>query len=250
MTVKTIIRLSANPDGFGQTTDELSQELFTSALPTQHSHEYYADDGLGLYIGVWDTDDMIETSGPYACDEFMWLIEGEAQIKNSKTGSVETASAGEPFIIPRGYDCQWHQRGYLRKFYVIWENPVEPIPETPSVEAIIIPRSDAPCAVMKTIAPFKVTSGGAPRENICYTDITGRFVSGTWQSDAFDSEARPFPYAEFAYVQAGSIQLRDEAGIGHVFNAGEAFFVPEETICSARVEDAVTLFFAIVMSRT
>lgn len=246
MTEKTIIRLSAEPDGFGETADDLESELFDSELPTQHSHEYYEDEDLGLYIGVWDTDDMIEAAGPYACDEFMWLIEGKARIKNNRSGTMETVSAGEPFIIPRGYDCQWHQEGYLRKFYVIWESPDEPIPAIPSREGIIIPRIDQPLSTMKTSEPFSVTAGSQGRENVCYTDTTGRFVAGTWQSDAFDAQEQPFPYNEFAYVRNGSIMLRDELGAEHVFAAGDAFFIPEGTLCSAKVKDTVTVFFAIV----
>jgi uncharacterized cupin superfamily protein len=110
-----IIRLSTNPEGFGESPDELTPDMFASELPTQHSYEYYEDEELGLYIGVWDTDDMIEVAAPYACDEFMWLIEGECQIKNNRTGEIETVEAGTAFVIPKGYDCQWQQTGYLKK---------------------------------------------------------------------------------------------------------------------------------------
>ena len=55
MPAKRIISLSPAPEGFGQTPDELTPDMFVSELPVQHSHEYYADEELGLYIGVWDT---------------------------------------------------------------------------------------------------------------------------------------------------------------------------------------------------
>lgn len=239
-----IIRLEANPEGFGETADELSEEQFASSLPTQHSHEYYADEDLGLYIGVWDTDDMVEAAGPYACEEFMWLIEGEAVIRNTQTGAQETARAGEPFIIPKAYDCQWHQRGYLRKFYVIWERPEEAFPESPVHEGIIIARTDAPLTATTDSVSFAVVVGATPAENVWYTDGTGKFVSGTWHSGAFEAQAQPFPHHEFLRVQDGSICLKDEAGTEHQFTAGDTFFIPKGTICSARVEDSVTVFFA------
>lgn len=246
MSDKTIIRLSTNPEGFGETPDELTQDMFSSAIPVQHSHDYYEDEALGLYIGVWGTETMVEAAGPYANDEFMWLIEGECQIKNNKTGEMETAKAGESFIIPKGYDCQWHQTGYLRKFYLISEHPEETIPATPMVEGIVIPKADADLVAMSTPAPFAVTSGAKAQEHIAYTDVKGRFLSGTWASEAFDSEIRPFPYNELAYVQAGSITLTDDAGSEHCFNAGDAFFIPEGVKCSAKVADSVKVFFAIV----
>jgi uncharacterized cupin superfamily protein len=248
MSDKKIIRLSSSPAGFGETADELTQDLFSSAVPVQHSHEYFEDDGLGLYIGVWDTETMVETAGPYACDEFMWIIEGECEIKNSKTGAMERAKAGEAFIIPKGYDCQWHQTGYLRKFFVISEHPEEAIPTQPPITGIIIPKVDAALIEVSVDTPFALTCGSAPQQNVCYTDVTGRFTAGTWASDSFESEQRPFPYNEFAYVQDGSMTLTNADDSVEVFNAGDAFFIPEGTVCNAAVAANVRLFFAIIKS--
>lgn len=221
--------------------------MFASELPVQHSHEVYEDEYLGLYVGVWDTTDMVETAGPYSCDEFMWLLEGEAAIKNNKTGAIETVRAGEPFVIPRGYDCQWHQTGYLRKFFVISENPSEDVPEKPAHEGIIIPQADAPLEPLSMVPAFLGKGGDCVQlEHICYRDNTGNFLAGTWSSESFESEKRPFPYNEFAYVQAGSINLIDVDGEEHSFSAGDAFFVPQGVICSARISEPVRLFFAIV----
>ena len=249
MSESKIIRLSAAPEGFGKTPDKLMPEMFVSKLPVQHSYSYYEDEALGFYVGIWDTTDMIETAGPYACDEFMWLLEGEATIKNNKTGAMEKVRAGEPFVIPRGYDCQWHQTGYLRKFYVISENPNEAIPQYPSFEGIIIPQADAPVEPMTYAEPFLIKRATPfQRQHTCYRDNTGKFLSGTWESDPFESEVRPFPYNEFAFVQAGSLTLVDEEGAEHSFKSGDALFVPEGVICSARATEKVRLIFAVLKS--
>ncbi len=75
---------------------------------------------------------------------------------------------------------------------------------------------------------------------------TGRFFSGTWASEAFESQQRPFPYNEFAYVQDGSITLTDAEGAAQVFNAGDAFFIPEGVECSASVENSVRFFVTVI----
>jgi uncharacterized cupin superfamily protein len=245
---KTIIRLSTNPEGFGASPDELEADEFKSAVPMQHTHSDYEDDEIGLYVGLWDTEDMIETGGPYACDEFMWLLEGECQIRNNRTGEIATVKAGTPFVIPKGFDCQWQQRGYLRKYYVISEYPDESIPATPAHDGIVIPMADAILTEATEDAPFVVSTGAIPRQNVCYKDTTGRFFSGTWVSEAFESEQRPFPYNEFAYVQDGSIALTDAEGVAHVFGAGDAFFIPEGVKCSATVASSVILFVAVTKS--
>jgi uncharacterized cupin superfamily protein len=246
---KSIIRLNPNPESFGETPDALKAEDFSSDVPLQNTHSDYEDDEIGLYVGLWDTESMIETGGPYACDEFMWLIEGECQIRNNRTGEIETVEAGTPFVIPKGYDCQWQQSGYLRKFFVISEHPGEKIPATPAHEGIVIPNADAVLTDIAHDASFAITSGARPQQNICYEDTTGRFFSGTWASEAFESVLRPFSYNEFAYVQDGSITLTDAKGAGQKFVAGDAFFIPEGVECSATVVNSVHLYITVIQSR-
>ena len=107
------------------------------------------------------------------------------------------------------------------------------------------------CHMMTEVAggaPFAITSGARPRQNICYKDTTGRFFSGTWAARAFESRQRPFPYNEFAYVQDGSITLIDAEGATQVFNAGDAFFIPEGVECNATVASSVRLYIAVIKS--
>jgi len=243
---KSIIRLNSDPEGFGETPDTLDAEEFSSDVPVQHTHSVYEDDEIGLYVGLWDTESMVEAGGPYASDEFMWLIEGECQIRNNRTGEIASVKAGTPFVIPKGYDCRWRQPGYLRKFFVISEHPGEEIPAAPAHEGIVIPKADADMTEVTAHAPFAITSGARPQQNVCYTDTTGRFFSGTWASEAFESGQRPFPYNEFAYVQDGSITLTDAEGVAQTFSAGDAFFIPEGAECDATVANSVRLYIAVI----
>ena len=226
---KKIIRLSATPTGFGQTPDALEGEMFVSESPVQHTHLYYEDEDQGLYVGVWDTTDMIETAGPYACDEFMWLLEGEVEIKNSKTSAITKVQAGEAFVIPRGYDCQWQQTGYLRKFFVISEHPDEIVPTVPVVEDIV-----------------NLGSAVAPKNEICYRNSTARFIAGCWQRDPFKSEVADFPGHQFAYVLAGSVELKDQDGEAHTFAAGDAFFAPRRAVCRWHSTGGFRAFYTTV----
>ena len=230
MSTKKIIRLSASPAGFAQEQDPLEPQMFASGMPVQHTHLYYEDDESGLYIGVWDTTDMVEAPGPYTCDEFMWVLEGEVEIKNNKTGAMEKVQAGEAFVIPKGYDCQWHQTGYLRKFFVISEHPGEGVPQSPVVEGIV---------------KFPA-SGVGENKRVCYEDSMGRFTAGVLQHDSLESEMSVSPCHHFVYVSAGAMSLIDGEGEQHAFNAGEAFFVPRGTVCSWHSASGVTAFYTTV----
>lgn len=245
MVKKSIVCLSTDPEGFSKYPDELTPDMFTSAIPVQHTYSYYEDESIGLFIGVWDTNTMAETPGPYACEEFMWLIEGECQIKNNKTGAIETAKAGEAFIIPKGYDCQWQQNGYLRKFYVISEHPEETMPAMPIYEGIIIPKADVKLTRERDLQLFVGIKG---EKDICYRDVTDKFISGIWASDLFKTEQNRFPHNAFFYVESGSITLIDDADIEYPFDEGDAFFIPEGVQCSVNVIERVKMFFTIIKS--
>jgi uncharacterized cupin superfamily protein len=249
MTTKKIISLSSAPEGFGQDRDTLDSEDFVSALPIQHTHTYYHDEELGLEVGVWDTTDMIETAGPYPCDEFMLLLEGEAVIRNCNSGELEKAKAGEAFVIPKGYDCQWQQSGYLRKYFLISENPDESIPEKPVVEGIIIPGANTRMKSLSSSGPF-LKSNHYPnqQQHICYENNTRSFLAGTWESALFESSPGVFPYNVFACVMAGSLILIDEDKKEHHFEPGDAMFIPQGVLCGARVSNKTKLSFAIVKS--
>ena len=232
---KQIVKLLQNPAGFGENIDELEQEMFESPVPKQHTYSYYEDEALGLYIGVWDTNDMIEIAAPYACDEFMTIIEGAVEIKNNKTETVETVIASESFVIPQGYDCQWHQSGYLRKFYVIYEPPMQQIPETPVCEHVIYIDD-------KHTMPWQVTSDGF-KKKVLFQSQNQKLTSGVWKGGCFNTEIITFPYNEFLYIKQGCLICTDEQGCEHKINAGEALFVPQGARCSWQSHGKIIIHF-------
>tara|TARA_R110001583_G_scaffold46761_13_gene146584 strand:- start:12876 stop:13598 length:723 start_codon:yes stop_codon:yes gene_type:complete len=235
MSEKQIVKLSQSPAGFDEIADDLKVSLFESPTPKQHTHSYYEDEALGLYIGVWDTTDMIETTAPYVCDEFMTIIEGTVGIKNNQTGEIEKVTAGESFVIPQGYDCQWHQHGYLRKFYVIYEPPTDAIPESPVCEHIIYIDE-------KSNIPWQETSDGFNKK-VQYQSHNQKFTSGVWQGKNLKTGMIAFPYNEFISLKQGCLICTDVQGIAHKINAGEALFVPQGTRCSWQSQEKISLHF-------
>ena len=205
----TIIRLSDNPEGFTDKVDDLTADMFESAVPIQHSYDYVAEHDLGLYIGVWDTTDMIETAAPYGMDEFMLLIEGAAVIKDNNTNTSETILAGESFIIPKGYDCQWQQTGYLRKFYVI---------------------ADKACTKKVSLAPSKDGIVRFPAttvlgNSIYYKSADQQFISGAFKGNIADSPIASSVQRRFIYLKSGFVTLMDSNLTEYHFKAGDVFLL-------------------------
>ncbi len=241
-----IIRLDTSPAGFGDKPDELDPEMFVSELPTQHSHAFFEDDSLGLYIGLWDTDDMIEAPGPYACDEFMLLLEGEVRVKDNQTGEFTTVSAGDAFVLPKGYDCQWHQHGYLRKFYVISEHPDESVPEQAAKQQTIIVPLGAGHEAGNNSVLFPTLDSCSYTETLSYTDSLGRFFSGVWQSAALRTQAVTLEYYCLLCVRSGAIELATVGCEAQTVSAGQSCFIPSNTQLELNVEQETLIQFCAV----
>jgi uncharacterized cupin superfamily protein len=242
-----IIQLSSDPAGFGELPDTLDAQIFDSQAPVQHTHMYYEDEDNGVYVGVWDTTSMVESAGPYPCNEFMWLIEGEAAIENSETGEAQIVRTGEAFVIPRGYDCRWRQRGYLRKFFVILEPPSQPMLGAPVVAGIIKPATTGVVASADQFPLLGVAAAQLPPLSPThYCDSTGQFCAGSWTGQPFDFESVTVVDAVFVYLLEGFLSLQEEGNQRLDFGPGDAFFVPAGTVCSGIGQQQIHLCYAKV----
>ena len=233
-----IIKLNSNPKGFGDMTDNLEERMIKSAIPKQQTHSYYENAALGLYLGLWESTDentdMIAPA-PYAYDEFLVIIEGVVEIKNSQIGNVETATSDDSIIIPQGYDCQWHQKGYVRKLQLIYQPPEEIKPNHPVCEHVIYIDE-------KNALPWQATSDGFHKK-VLYQSYNHKFTSGVWQADSFSTDMIAFPYNEFIILKQGSLICTDENGVEHKIDTGEALFVPQGTHCSWQAQEKISLHF-------
>ncbi len=242
----SIIKLNSNPVGFGKVVDDLGDNP-PSGNPIQHSHEYVVDDNQGLYVGVWDTTDMIEPAEPYSMDEFMLVLEGNAIIKNNRTDERAIVNAGDVFVIPKGYDCQWIQQGYLRKFYFISDHPNETIPSKPTHEGIVLPNINNAKQQASQVNPFLQDDSLGQKTFIDYKNNTEKFNVSTWQADAFKSTLQPFPYHQLFVLKEGSIKVIDENLLDHDFVVGDVFYIAEGTMCRAETSGA-TVFISVSLS--
>ena len=68
---------------------------------------------------------------------------------------------------------------------------------------------------------------------------------GLWESTPFERAVAPFPRNELMCILEGSVTLTDGDGTEHVFEAGDAAYVPMGTRCSWRSTETVRKFYAI-----
>jgi uncharacterized cupin superfamily protein len=209
------------------------KRIITLIQPMQGSPSSYENRVLGLSIGIADSTETLDNNPPYAHDEFIFIIEGAVEVKNSKTGFSESIGAGRSFVIPHGYDYQWHQQGYLRKLYVRFVVPKTA--EKLNTENVIYIDENSDIS-------WKETSDGH-RKKILYRNSNQGFTAGVWQGKAFTTGMIEFPYHELILINSGSLICTDETGEEHYFNRGDALFIPQGTPCSWEVKSKVSIHY-------
>ena len=248
---KKVIRFEPlGPADKGLAAMDLQPDDFQSALPEQHLHVYFSDEDLGLEAGVWTTTDMQEAFGPYPGDEFMWVLEGQVDMVDG-AGAATHVNQGETFCIRNGIPVSWKQNGFLRKFYMTYEDPkAEPSEiESASGGVLVFDMAVLEKGLTKldTTDPF-VIKGQVPlqHDSNAFTNDAGNMFAGMWDSSAFESEMLPFPCYEFVQLLEGEIMITEEDGTIHVFVPGDAFLIPEGTVCSWKTSGYVKKFYCML----
>jgi uncharacterized cupin superfamily protein len=246
-----IIRFETNgPADVGLEEMQLDPASFQSELPEQHIHVYYQDETLGLEVGVWTTTSMQEAFGPYPGDEFMWVLEGQVSMVDVETNEI-LVEENECFCIRNAIPISWKQDGFLRKFYMTYADPNMTTPEIASADGGVMildaAAMETGMTTMDTTEPL-VIIGDKPlqRDNILFTNDAENMYVGMWDSTAFDSEMKPFPWHEMVRLLAGEVTITEAEGCVHLFKAGDVFYIPMGTICKWQASDYVKKFYSIL----
>lgn len=201
--------------------------------PVQRGHIYHQDEALGYMAGVWDCTAMTGKFEPYAVNEFMFVLEGSVTMV-CEDGAEITVNAGEPFVIPKGLPCQWKQPGYIRKYFMIFENPGAEAAGDGASQGIILPRASGPPGGMEKadIGNPSDFIGGLPtrHEHSYFRDPSGRMTVGVCDSTPFETEMRPSPCHEFVRLIEGAVTITEGDGSTHSFEAGDAFYTPRGAV--------------------
>lgn len=230
MTDPRTVRMEPHgPEGTGlETWEQISPDDLIEGTPVQRGHLYYTDADRGLEIGVWDCTPMTTKFEPYPVSEFMYVLEGSVTMVY-EDGSEDTISAGESFIIPKGMPCSWKQTEYIRKFFVIFDDPSGAVADNPQALRVIKPIPTGPAEGM---APY---DAGDPADYMSdipemtahayFTDPTGQMIAGVWEAGPFERHTGPINRCELMIPVEGSMTLKGD-GEEIEFKTGEAAFVP------------------------
>lgn len=212
----------SDSSGTGLTEWEaMDPDSLVSGTPIQRGWLADENAATGYLAGVWDCTAFVDTAGGYGVDEFMLLLEGTVIMKLPDGGEV-TVEAGEAFVIPKGFECQWSQPGYVRKVFMIVDDPVPEGPANPSLERITKPplAGAAPNGAVETVRTD-------------FENATGRMAVSVRAHAGGQSGETATAAHELFHVLEGRVALAS-GGTETAFGPGETGYIRAGTRLSRR----------------
>jgi uncharacterized cupin superfamily protein len=243
-----ILRFDPNgPEESGlQFWDPIDPDGLEAGEPLQRGYIYDEDPASNYLAGVWDCTAMTEKFGPYAVNEFMFLLEGSVTMI-LENGEEVNVKAGDAFIIPKGLPCQWKQEGTVRKYFVIFEGPDVLVAKDVSSLGIILPKSSLSLGDMdlRTIEDSAGFLGSAPQQHdrVYYRDPSNQMICGLWDSSPFECSKVVSQKNEMLILLEGAMTLFDEEGAEHHFGVGDAAYLPKTTTFGWKSDKHVRAFY-------
>ncbi|WP_135500888.1 cupin domain-containing protein [Roseovarius aestuariivivens] len=184
--------------------ERMDPAALVAGEPVQRGHIYHEDQEASYMTGVWDCTAFTEHMGPYAVDEFMYLIEGSLVIA-LPDGTEVRIEQGQAFVVPKGLECQWKQDGYLRKYFMILDGQPPENGVNRSLQRITQPDLTGVASQDASTAPVAT----------CRTDFIN--ASGNMRVGVRAYSEANFPHLpvvenRLVHVLAGTLELTHSGG--------------------------------------
>lgn len=197
--------------------DPINPDSLVSGAPVQRGSLCDENAETGYLAGVWDCTAFTDSPGPYPSDEFMLLLEGTVILRLPEGGEVRVGP-GEAFVIPKGFACQWVMPDYVRKVFMIVDDPAPEGPDNPSLRRVTLPAlrlPDAEGAVETAATWFRNATGRM-------TVATRRHAGGETAPCADEAHALIHVLDGGLALAAGDAEMRFAAGETAYIRAGTA----------------------------
>lgn len=206
-----IVRLTPDgPSGLAA-RPTLPPEILETPAPSIHGHTFYEDAGNRIKCLVWGATPYRIVPKTRPDYEFSILLDGEFTLIGPD-GQGILVKAGDAFVLPTGFQYQWSQAVYVRKFAMSF---------TPA------PGSD-----VGGPRGFTLIRPGDRRSGTLFTDRTGTWTVGIRESSELRGPIGPTDRLEMVRVLDGAVELREADGTRHRFGAGDTYLVAPGTACS------------------
>lgn len=115
----SVVRLSETAPG-SQPLPKLgysAPELVVCGAPVEYGYTYYCDPAGRMIAGIWESEPGSLRFESYPCDEFCYVLSGSITLQETD-GEAQEFSAGDSFVICKGFRGLWQMTERTKKYYV------------------------------------------------------------------------------------------------------------------------------------
>ena len=225
---------------------EAAPSEIASGTRASAGRRWIDDKARGISAGIWEAEANLGRWVKYPVHEFMIVLEGEVVMVEEDRETI--IGPGESFFIPKGRRCIWNQSGYVKKFFVIFDDPsganadaARPIGKIdPNVK--LMPSTPPGADMLLSPVPTQ-------QAHEYFADTTGQFTIGVWRTTGYHRKLIDFPRHELMHLLEGSVTFTDDKGNTRSFKAGDTFFVPLGTPNSWKSEGTLRKIYCIFQPR-
>ena len=229
-----ILRFDPNGPSGLQEWEQMDYAALVSGEPVQRGHLYHEIEAEGYMAGVWDCTAFTDQMMPYPVDEYMLLLQGSVTMVLPDGAAVEI-KAGDAFVIPKGFMCQWKQPELVLKYFMILDGPT-PAAQNASLQRITVPdlsRVTPEPEIMARRVDFLNAAG-----TLCVETVT----CGAMQTPPRKANAH-----HLISVLEGSLTLNDGQD-DHHFAPGETAYLHKDDSAAWETSAGTRMVIAIYAS--
>lgn len=232
---KTANILRCEPKGPGglEEWEPMDCASLVSGTPVQRGHLYHEIEEQGYMVGTWDCTAFTDQMMPYAVDEFMLFLEGDLTMV-LPDGEEIKIRAGDAFVIPKGFECQWKQTGYVHKIFMILDGAV-PEADNLSLRRITLPDLTEP------------TCNGVSISRTDFLNAAGNMRVAVKAFGAVSQTQRLCTRHELITVLEGALQLHDGETL-HDFGKGDTVYLHQGDLVGWKTIEGTRLIVASYQS--
>lgn len=219
-----------------------------SGSPVQRGRYLVDDRQNGFVAGEWDCTAFTSTLAPYSVHEFMLVLDGSVDIVDAE-GRATHIAKGESFVLRKGFNCKWRQTESMRKFFMIWDDAGGAMASDPQKAGVAKIDTAAPLAESPGPSPdLLLTAAPKQRSADLFSDESGQWSVGIWESTSYERKAIAFPRHELMHILEGAVTLTESGGASHTFKAGDTFLIERGTRCTWKNTVPVRKIFCILQT--
>ena len=109
-----------SPDGGMKPMGYISDDAVADGIADERGHMFFTNAAGTVNVGVWQCTPCTEVTRDYPYDQCCFVLEGAVTITD-QNGHAETYTAGDSYVIPRGFNGSFKMTGNYKNYFITAE---------------------------------------------------------------------------------------------------------------------------------